>query len=240
MADQIKFGTDGWRGIVADDFTFANVRRVGQGAAEYMRSLSGDPLAVVGYDCRFASEDFARTVADVFAANGVRTLMFDRPSPTQVASWTVIDRKATGAAVVTASHNPYLFNGIKFKSETGSAASGDVIAQLEPRINALDSVPVPDRSASGEMVSVYDPRAPYYAQIGKMVDLDRIRNAGLRIVHECMYGSGYGYIRELLDGGRTSVVELHNERNPLFGGVNPEPIPPNIDAAIAFMRSGGQ
>ncbi len=240
MADQIKFGTDGWRGIVADDFTFANVRRVAQGAAEYMRSLSSDPLAVVGYDCRFASEDFARTVADVLAANGVRTLIFDRPSPTQVASWTVIDRKATGAAVVTASHNPYLFNGIKFKSETGSAASSDVIAQLEPRINALETVPVPDRSKSAGLVSLYDPRAPYYAQIARMVDLDAIRSAGLRIVHECMFGSGYGYIKELLDGGRTSVVELHSERNPLFGGVNPEPIPPNINSTIATMRGGGQ
>jgi len=240
MADQIKFGTDGWRGIVADDFTFANVRRVAQGAAEYIRSLSSDPLAVVGYDCRFASEDFARTVADVFAANGVRTLMFDRPSPTQVASWTVIDRKATGAAVVTASHNPYLFNGIKFKSETGSAASGDVIAQLEPRINALEEVAVPDRSQSDGLVSLYDPRSPYYVQIARMVDLDAIKSAGLHILHECMYGSGYGYIKELLDGGRTAVVELHNERNPLFGGVNPEPIPPNINAAIAAMRSGGQ
>jgi phosphomannomutase len=240
MADQIKFGTDGWRGIVADDFTFANVRRVAQGAAEYMRSLSRDPLAVVGYDCRFASEDFARTVADVLAANGVRTLIFDRPSPTQVASWTVIDRKATGAAVVTASHNPYLFNGIKFKSETGSAASSEVIAQLEPRINALETVPVPDRSKSADLVSIYDPRAPYYAQIARMVDLDAIKSAGLRIVHECMYGSGYGYIKELLDGGRTSVVELHNERNPLFGGVNPEPIPPNINSTIAMMGAGGQ
>jgi phosphomannomutase len=239
MADGIKFGTDGWRGIVADDFTFANVRRVAQGAAEYLRSLSKDPLAVVGYDCRFASEDFARTVADVFAANGLRTLMFDRPSPTQVASWTVIDRKATGAAVVTASHNPYLFNGIKFKSETGSAASSDVIAQLEPRINALETVPVPDGSKSDGLVSLYDPRAPYYAQIARMVDLDAIKAAGLHILHECMYGSGYGYIKELLEGGRTSVVELHNERNPLFGGVNPEPIPPNINAAIAIMRGGG-
>jgi phosphomannomutase len=240
MADQIKFGTDGWRGIVADDFTFANVRRVAQGAAEYMRSLSKNPLAVVGYDCRFASEDFARTVADVLAANGVRTLIFDRPSPTQVASWTVIDRKATGAAVVTASHNPYLFNGIKFKSETGSAASSDVIAQLEPRINALETVPVPDRSKSAGLVSLYDPRPPYYAQIARMVDLDAIKSAGLHIVHECMFGSGYGYIKELLDGGRTSVVELHNERNPLFGGVNPEPIPPNINSTIATMSAGGQ
>jgi len=239
MADQIKFGTDGWRGIVADDFTFANVRRVAQGSAEYLRSRSADPLAIVGYDCRFASEDFARTVADVFAVNGVRTLMFDRPSPTQVASWTVIDRKATGAAVVTASHNPYLFNGIKFKTETGSSASTDVIAQLEPRINALESVPVPDRDSVAQLVSIYDPRAPYYAQIARMVDLTAIRSAGLRLVHECMYGSGYGYIKDLLDGGRTSVVELHHERNPLFGGVNPEPIPPNIDAAIAYMRGGG-
>src|SRR3982074_1786492 len=137
MADPIKFGTDGWRGIVADDFTFANVRRVAQGSAEYLRSRSADPLAIVGYDCRFASEDFARTVADVFAVNGVRTLMFDRPSPTQVASCTVHDRKATGAAVVTASHNPYLFNGIKFKPETGSSAPSSVIADLEQRTNAV-------------------------------------------------------------------------------------------------------
>src|SRR5260370_3321931 len=209
MADQIKFGTDGWRGIVADDFTFANVRRVAQGAAEYIRSLSKDPLAVVGYDCRFASEDFARTVADVFAANGVRTLMFDRPSPTQVASWTVIDRKATGAAVVTASHNPYLFNGIKFKSETGSAASSDVIAQLDPRINALETLPVPDGSKSDGPVSLYDPRSPYYVQIARMGDLDALKSAGLHIVHESMHGSGYRSTKQLIHGGRSSVIALH-------------------------------
>src|SRR6202165_4557971 len=137
----IRFGTDGWRGVVADDFTYANVRSVAQGAAQYLLSKSKDPLAVVGYDCRFASEEFARAVADVLAVNGVRSLIFDRPSPTQVASWTVIDKKAMGAAVVTASHNPYLFNGIKFKSETGSAASSDVIADLERRINAISEVP---------------------------------------------------------------------------------------------------
>src|SRR2546427_8440553 len=239
MADQIKFGTDGWRGVVADDFTFANVRRVAQGSAEYMLSLSPAPLAVVGYDCRFASEDFARTVADVFAASGVRSLICDRRSPRRVAWWTVIDRKAPAAGVVTASHNPYLFNGIKFKTESGSSASPEVIADLEPRINALESVPVPDRSASGDMVSVYDPRAPYYAQIARMVDLNATKSAGLRIVHECMHGSGFGYIKELLEGGRTEVVELHADRNPLFGGVNPEPIPPNIDSSIAYMRGGG-
>jgi phosphomannomutase len=235
----IKFGTDGWRGIVADDFTYANVRRVAQGTAEYLLSRGPDPLAVVGYDCRFASEEFARAVADIFAANGVRSLIFDRPSPTQVASWTVIDRKATGAAVITASHNPYLFNGVKYKPETGSSAPSEVIAELEGRINALPEVAAPDRWKAADMITVYDPRPSYYSQIARMVDLDAIKGAGLQIVHECMYGSGYRYIADLLGGGTTSVTELHDERNPFFGGINPEPIPPNIDAAVAVMRAGG-
>ncbi|HEV2032613.1 MAG TPA: phosphoglucomutase/phosphomannomutase family protein [Candidatus Dormibacteraeota bacterium] len=236
---EIKFGTDGWRGVVADDFTYANVRRVAKGVAEYLLSRSKDPLAVVGYDCRFASEEFARAVADVLAINGVRSLIFDRPSPTQVASWTVIDKKAMGAIVVTASHNPYLFNGIKYKPETGSSAPPEVIAELERLINAVSEVAVPDRSQTGELVTEYDPRPAYDAQIARMVDLDAIKGAGLRIVHECMYGSGYRYIADLLAGGRTSVTELHDERNPFFGGINPEPIPPNIDAAVAVMRAGG-
>jgi len=238
-ATQIKFGTDGWRGVIADDFTFGNVRRVAQGTAQYMKSRSNEPLAIVGYDCRFASEDFAQAVADVFAANAIKALMFNRPSPTQVVSWTVIDRKATGGVAITASHNPYQFNGYKYKTETGSAVPSDVIAELERNINDLDDVQ-PDRRASRELVSVYDPREPYYAQIARMVDLDGIKNAGLRIVHECMYGSGYAYIAEMIGGGRTAVTELHNQRNPLFGGLNPEPIPPNIDSTIAVMKAGGQ
>src|SRR5213083_1389838 len=239
-AQQIKFGTDGWRGIIADDFTFGNVRRVAQATAQYMKSRSSEPLAIVGYDCRFASEDFAEAVATVFAANGVKTLVFDRPSPTQVASWTVIDRKATGAVAITASHNPYQFNGYKYKTETGSAVPSEVIAELERNIDALEEVPAPDHRVAIGLVSSYDPRPAYYAQIARMVDLDAIKDAGLRIVHECMYGSGYGHIAEMIGGGRTAVTELHNQRNPLFGGMNPEPIPPNIDSTISLMKVGGQ
>jgi phosphomannomutase len=239
-ARDIKFGTDGWRGIIADDFTFGNVRRVAQATAQYMKTRASEPLAIVGYDCRFASEDFAQAVADVFASNGIKTLVFDRPSPTQVASWTVIDRKATGAVAITASHNPYMFNGYKYKTETGSAVPSEVIAELERIISGLDDVPAPDRKASRGLVSSYDPRPAYYAQIARLVDVDAIRDAGLRIVHECMYGSGYGYIAEMIGGGRTTVTELHNQRNPLFGGMNPEPIPPNIDSTIAFMKVGNQ
>src|SRR5258708_7685225 len=183
----IKFGTDGWRGVVADDFTFASVRRVAQGTAEYLKLRSEDPLGVVGYDCRFASEEFARAVADVFAANGVRSLIFDRPSPTQVASWTVIDRKAAGAAVITASHNPYMFNGIKYKPETGSSAPSSVIADLEQRINAVQDPRIPDVGKAAELITVYDPRPSYYEQIGRMVHLGSIKGDGLGIVHALMY-----------------------------------------------------
>jgi phosphomannomutase len=240
VTSPIRFGTDGWRGVIADDFNYANVRRVAQGAADYMRSRTADPLAVVGYDCRFASDDFARAVAEIFAANGVRTLIFDRPSPTQVASWTVIERKATGAAVITASHNPYQYNGIKYKPETGSSAPPEVIADLERRINALADVPAPERKASPGLVTAYDPRPPYYAQVARMLDVEAIKGAGLRIVHDCMHGSGYGYVGDLIGGGRSHVTELHSQRDPLFGGVSPEPIRPNIDSTLAFMRVGGQ
>jgi phosphomannomutase len=238
VAAEIRFGTDGWRGIVGDDFTYAAVRRCAQGTAEYLRSRAAEPLAVVGYDCRFASEEFAAEVARVLAANGVRSLLFDRASPTQVASWTVIERRATGAAVVTASHNPYLFNGLKYKPETGSSAPAQVIAELERRINAVSEDGVRRAAPDDPLIERFDPRPGYCAQLRRMADVDGIRAAGLRILHECMYGSAFGYLVDLLGGGATAVTELHGERNPFFGGVNPEPIPPNLGQALTKMREG--
>ena len=242
MTPAIKFGTDGWRGVVGDDFTYETLRYAAQGVAEYLKDRTPAPLAVVGYDCRFASEFFAEDVARVLAGNGIRTLLFDRAAPTQVASWTVIECKASGAAVVTASHNPYQFNGLKYKPETGSAAPPEVIAELENRIGELilrgpDAV----RRAAPEdpLIQRHDPKPAYYAQIGRMVDLEAMTRAGLRIVHESMHGSGAGYIRELIGQGTSTVTELHAERNPFFGGVNPEPIPPNIAAAQRLMGDGG-
>jgi len=238
----IKFGTDGWRGVVGDDFTYETLRYAAQGVADYLKERTQTPLAVVGYDCRFASEFFAEDVARVLAGNGVRTLLFDRASPTQVASWTVIECRATGAAVVTASHNPYQFNGLKYKPETGSAAPPEVIAELERRISELAArgVGAVRRAAHDDaLIGRHDPKPAYYAQIGRMVDLEAIKRAGLRIVHESMHGSGAGYVRELIVGGASTVTELHAERNPFFGGVNPEPIPPNIAAAQRLMGDGG-
>ncbi len=241
-APRIKFGTDGWRGVVADDFTYETLRYAAQGASEFLLTKSSEPLAVIGYDCRFASEIFAEEVARVCAANGIRSLLFDRPSPTQVASWTVIDRKANGAAIVTASHNPYIFNGFKYKPETGSSASREVTRELEERINAVagQGAPAVKRApADDPRIERIDPQPAYFEQLRRMLDVDAIRHKGLRILHECMYGSGYGYISALLDGSATTVTELHAKRNPFFGGFNPEPIPQNLHEALQTMKSGG-
>jgi phosphomannomutase len=189
---RIRFGTDGWRGIVAEDFTYETLRYAAQGVAEYLLTKGGRPLAVVGYDCRFASEAFAPEVARVLAGNGLPSLLFDRASPTQVASWTVIDRHAAGAAVVTASHNPYMFNGLKYKPETGSSAPSEVIAELERHIDevvARGPSAVKRAGPDDPLVRGYDPRPSYYEQVGRMVDLEVLRGAGLTIVHECMHGS---------------------------------------------------
>ena len=238
----IKFGTDGWRGIVADDFTYEALRLAAQGVAEFLMDTAQAPLAVVGYDRRFASEFFAEDVARVLAGNGIRTLLFDQAAPTQVASWTVIECKASGAAVVTASHNPYQFNGLKYKPETGSAAPPEVIEELERRIGhlaGLGTEAVRRAQPDDALIQRHDPKPAYYVQIGRMVDLEAIRRSGLRIVHECMYGSGAGYLTELIGGGATTVTELHPERNPFFGGVSPEPIRSNLDEALRVMGSGG-
>jgi len=235
----IKFGTDGWRAIVGDDFTFASVRRASQGMAQYIRGRAASPLAVVGYDCRFGSEVFAEEVARVLAGSGVRSLLFDRPSPTQVASWTVIERGAAAAVVVTASHNPYLFNGLKYKPETGSSAPPEVIAELERTIAGIGQDDVRRSAPDDPLIERHDPRPAYCAQLARMVDLGALRRSGIRVLHECMHGAAYGYLTGLLEGGPATVTELHGDRNPYFGGVNPEPIPPNMGEALRTMRGGG-
>jgi phosphomannomutase len=240
----VHFGTDGWRGIVADDFTYANVRAVAQAVAWY---LEGDARpVVVGHDTRYSAELFAQEVARVLAANGRRVLLLDGPAPTQVSSWTVVARKAAGGVVVTASHNPPEFNGLKYKPDYGGSAPPEVVGELE-RLTAraqeqenehVRTMSFADAQAQG-LVEIVDPRPAYIAQIGRMVDLPRLRNAGLRILHEAMHGSGAGYVKLLLDGGTTRVDELHADRNPGFGGMHPEPIEQYMPEAMAQMRRGG-
>jgi phosphomannomutase len=239
---EIKFGTDGWRGIIADDFTYESVRVATQGIAQYLVSRP-NPSAIVGYDTRFASDLFAREVAQVLAANGVTVLIVDAPAPTQVATYAILDKKTSGGLVITASHNPYYFSGLKYKPEYAGSASPEVTARLEEEIQRVQrggrvrQVRFDDAQRDGR-ITVFDPQPAYVAQVNRLVDLGRIKAAGLRILHEPMYGASQGYVRALLSGGKTTVEEIHGERNPGFGGMHPEPIAQYMPEAMARMAKG--
>jgi phosphomannomutase len=237
----IHFGTDGWRAVVADDFTYANVRAVAQAVAWYLGS-DRRPV-VVGHDTRFCAELFAAEVARVLAANDHDVILLDGPYPTQVTSWTVVARGAAGGVVVTASHNPPEFNGLKYKPDFGGSAPPEVASALEDlsaRAQQEGAHEMPfEEAVSGGRVVLIDPMPDYIQQVGRMVDLPRLRAAGLRIVHEAMYGAAAGVLRTLLEGGTTTVYELHAERNPGFGGMHPEPIERYMPACIDLMRRGG-
>ena len=241
MAAPIVFGTDGWRAVVADDFTYENVRAVAQAVAWHL----GDDTrpVVVGHDTRYCAELFAREVARVLAANERRVLLLDGPAPTQVTSWTVVARGAAGGVVVTASHNPPEFNGLKFKPDFGGSAPPEVATALEQlstraQRDGVRAMSWDDAVASGR-IEVVDPMPAYEAQLARVVDLPRLRGAGLRVLHESMYGSGAGVVRRLLAGGSTTVDELHGERNPGFGGLHPEPIARYMPECMRVMALGG-
>ena len=232
----IKFGTDGWRAIIADEFTFANVRACAQAAARYFREAGAATRGiVVGYDTRFASEEFAAAVVEVLAANGVPVQLCDRAAPTPVIGFNIRRLNAGGGVVITSSHNPALYSGFKVRTEQASAASPEVLSQIEALIpealdGAVERMPLEEATAKG-LVQKFDPRADYLRHLGQLVEIERLRQAGLRVVVDPMHGAGAGYLRELLSGGRTEVIEIRSERNPAFPGMhNPEPIARNLEA----------
>ena len=232
----IKFGTDGWRAIIADEFTFANVRACAQAAARYFREAGAATRGiVVGYDTRFASEEFAVAVVEVLAANGVPVQLCDRAAPTPVIGFHIRRLNAGGGVVITSSHNPALYSGFKVRTEQASAAPPEVLSQIEALIpealdGAVERMPLEEATAKG-LVQKFDPRADYLRHLGQLVEIERLRQAGLRVVVDPMHGAGAGYLRELLSGGRTEVIEIRSERNPAFPGMhNPEPIARNLEA----------
>ena len=245
MTAHIKFGTDGWRGIIAEDFTFDNVRVCAQGVADY---LNGASLAhrglVVGYDTRFASEDFAAAAAEVAAANGIRVYLCQEATPTPVISYAILVKQAGGAIVISASHNPASWNGFKYKLESACSASPEVIAELEGHISRIQAsgmvkqMPL-DQALEDGMVARFDPSPPYLHHIRELVDLERLRQSGLKVMVDSMYGAGAGYFRSILSGGTTEVTEIHAERNPLFPGLQPEPIASNLGELSARVKGDG-
>ena len=239
MAEIIKFGTDGWRGRIAEDYTFANVRRCAQGYASYLLDEGHKgKWVVVGYDKRFHSENFALAVAEVLAGNSINVYLTQEATPTPVISHAVTAKKAVGAVNITASHNPPTDNGFKVRDENGGAIPPDDLLKIEKLIpDSLEDVNILGFSEAGDSIVKFDAAPDYLEHIAGLIDVQPIRDAGLAIFVDSMWGNGAGWFSNLLAGGKTKVIEFHDVRNPVFPEMDrPEPIPPNIDAGLKASK----
>ena len=237
MPGKIRFGTDGWRGVIAEDYTFDNVRRAAQGFASYMNEQGRQgSWIVVGHDKRFDSEFFAAAVAEVLAGNGFHVHLTDGATPTPVIAYAVVAKKAAGAVNITASHNPPTDNGFKVRDSRGGAIDPEGLARIEALIpDSVDAVRrrgVDEAMSSGDIVK-FDAAPEYIEHLKTLIDIAPIRDSGLVIMVDSMWGNGGGWFANLLGGSSAKVVEVHKDRNPLFPEMKrPEPIPPNIDVGL--------
>jgi len=237
MSFKIRFGTDGWRGVIAEEYTFDNVRRCAQGFASYMlkQGKQGQTF-VIGHDKRFHSENYALAAAEVLAGNGLGVLLTSGATPTPVIAFSVVHHHAAGAINITASHNPPTDNGFKVRNEHGGAIDPEGLKQIEALIpdQLSDVKRMPAAEAEGQgLLKRFDPAPAYIEHINKLIDLEPIRQAGLKVVVDCMWGNGTGWFPAFLGGGKTQIIEIHNDRNPSFPEMKrPEPIPPNINVGL--------
>jgi phosphomannomutase len=239
MMDTVKFGTDGWRGTIAEDFTFQNVRLVAQAIARYVvRGEDARKGVLVGYDHRFAADNVAAAIANVISAAGIPVWLADKPCPTPAISLLVRQRHAAGGIVVTASHNPYAWNGIKYKASYGSSALPSIVAQIENELAGVIATGAPPLGPRKEFIQPLEPLAPYLDTIEKLIDWQRLRDAKLRFVSDPMHGSAAGVLRELFTRNGVVCDEIRGNRDPRFGGVHPEPIEPHIEALRQAVLAG--
>jgi phosphomannomutase len=236
----IKFGTDGWRAVIAEEFTFANVDRVSQAAADYWSAhpVPGtEKKVVVGYDRRFLSDQFGQRAAEVFAGNGFAVILTPTPTPTPSVSFAVKAQRAVGGVMITASHNPPMFNGFKLKSDYGGSSESATCQAVE---SFLDRSPVQAMElATGvkqKQITTRDVRPAHYRALKKLVDFKLIAGSRLRFAHEALFGVGAGCFEQLLAGTTCKVTTLNGQHDPLFGGINPEPIEKNYARSSAYLR----
>ncbi len=240
----VQFGTDGWRGRIADTYTFANLRRVAQGYASYLHSIGdAERGIVVGYDNRFLGEQFANTVTEVMAGNGIKVFRTAGPTPTPVISFAILWKQAGGAVNITASHNPPEDNGFKIRADYGGAVAQENLATVEANIPESEAEVRSMRLSAAEaagLVEYIDPGEAYIAQVRTMVDVEAIKNSGYHIVVDPMWGVGAGWFQRILAGGTVQIEQIHGERNPAFPEMErPEPIPPNIAGCQATVQASG-
>lgn len=241
----IKFGTDGWRAVIAETFTFENLRLVSQATADYLLDIvepDTNPEIVIGFDTRFLSDRFAAEVARVMAANGIVSHLARADAPTPAISYNIVHKNALGGVMITASHNPPRYNGFKIKASYGGTASKQQIGAIERKLfvihdrigaNLMDYKKAED---SG-LIRRFDPAWPYYEHLTtNLINMDIISNGEIKVVADAMYGSGRGVFREILSRTRTHIYDLHSERNPGFGGIHPEPVGRNLKDLIATVQ----
>ncbi|MCB9436363.1 MAG: phosphoglucomutase/phosphomannomutase family protein [Anaerolineales bacterium] len=242
----IRFGTDGWRAVIAETFTFANLRLVAQAVADYVNAELSDgtkpPEVVIGYDTRFLSDRFAAEVARVMAGNGIVAWLTRADTPTPALSYNVKAKGAVAGVMITASHNPPRYNGFKLKSADGAAAPAHVARQVETYLERLQNdargpnLMDLQHGLDREMIRRFDPSWGYYEHLSTLVDMDIISEGELRIVADAMFGSGRGAFREFLGRTRSRVREIRNYMNPGFEGIHPEPIAQNLSLLSAAIR----
>jgi phosphomannomutase len=236
----IKFGTDGWRGVIAEDYTFANVRKVACAIARYVvRAEKPNAGIIVGYDTRYGSERFARAAAEAVSMAGIPVWIAEKACPSPALSLLVRQRGAGGGIMITASHNPARWNGVKFKASFGSSALPSIVAQVEKELATILANGVPPLPARPESIQPLDILSPYLETVDKLVDWERIRAAKFRFMVDPMHGAARGLLRELMTRHGVPCDEIRGNRDPLFGGVNPEPIEPHVEALRRAMVSGG-
>ncbi|HEX6989793.1 MAG TPA: phosphoglucomutase/phosphomannomutase family protein [Bacillota bacterium] len=237
---RIRFGTDGWRAVIGEDYTTTNVARVAQATADWLHRQGRDGQGlIVGYDTRFQSRRFAEEAAAVLAANGIRVLLCSRPAPTPAVSWAIRRHGLAGGVMITASHNPPEYNGFKLKAHYAGPALPEMTAELERILEEqqargleprrLDVADLPRR------VDAFDPGPDYLQQLGSYVDLNAIGRAGLRVVVDFMHGAGRGFLDHILEVAGVEVVPVRGEPRPDFGGAPPEPIARNLRPARAAV-----
>lgn len=242
MTTSIKFGTDGWRAVIADTYTHANVRRCAAGFGHYLHTQhQAERGVVIGYDTRFGSADFAATAAETLTALKVPVALCNRPAPTPTISYTILDRQAAGAVIITASHNPGKYNGFKIRPDYAGSARPEIVAAIEAEIpTQADDLRRPLAQARAEsLLSDIDPWPNYRRKLESLANLARVKAAGLRVAVDAMHGAGGGLWPELLAGGATTVHELRGEPNPNFPGMhNPEPLAHNLRPLVEAVAAG--
>jgi phosphomannomutase len=229
----IKFGTDGWRGIIAEDYTFQNVRRAAAAIANYVLKNEDSSRGVaVGYDTRFGSRMFAQTTAEVLASAGIKVQLADDYTPTPALSFGVKHLGAAGGVMITSSHNPFNWNGVKYKASYGGSGRPAIMQAIEAELDR----PLPKASKAGSITAT-DFKQPYIEAIKKFADLDKISAAGFKFLIDSMYGAGRGVLAGIFSGRGIQHVEIRSDVNPLFPGINPEPIEPHVRLAQEMVVS---